>query len=70
MGCWTSYWYNDYLYCNELGWGRTRLTVNEPWWKQALTMDELNPQTNTKLISCQVSFTGGPKVRRRTARST
>ena len=62
LGCWNSYWYNDYLYCNELGWGSHTFTVNEPWWKQAMTMDELNPQTNTKLIRCQVSFTGGPKV--------
>ncbi len=60
LGCWTGYWYNDNLYCNELNWGQHVFTVNEPWWKQALNMTELNPQTATKLIRCQVSFTGGP----------
>ena len=60
VGCWTGYWFNDNLYCNEVQWGQHVFTVNEPWWKQALDMDELNPQTFTKLIRCQVSFTGGP----------
>jgi hypothetical protein len=61
LGCWTGYWYNDNLYCNELNWGQHVFTVNEPWWKQALNMDELNPQTATKLIRCSVTWTGGPK---------
>ena len=64
LGCWTGYWYNDNLYCNELNWGQHVFTVNEPWWKQALDMDELNPQTATKLIRCSVTFTGGPRGRR------
>ena len=59
-GCWTGYWYNDKLWCNELLYGAHVFTVDEPWWKQAMTFDELNPQTATKLIRCQVSFTGGP----------
>ncbi len=59
-GCWTGYWYNDKLFCNELLYGAHVFTVNEPWWKQAMTFGELNPQTATKLIRCQVSFTGGP----------
>jgi hypothetical protein len=65
LGCWTGYWYNDNLYCNELNWGQHVFTVNEPWWKQALDMDELNPQTNTKLIRCSVTYTGGPKRAKR-----
>ncbi|MDQ5840199.1 MAG: hypothetical protein M3537_03405, partial [Chloroflexota bacterium] len=64
-GCWTGYWYNDNLYCNELGWGQHVFTLNEPWWKQALNFTELNPQTATKLIRCSVSFTGGPARARR-----
>jgi hypothetical protein len=60
LGCWTGYWYNDYLYCNELQWGQHVFTVDEPWWPQAMNLDESNPQTITKLIRCQVSYTGGP----------
>ncbi len=59
-GCWTGYWYNDNLYCNELDYGLHIWTVNEPWWKQAITLDEQNPQTITKRMRCSVSFSGGP----------
>jgi len=59
-GCWTGYWWNDSLYCNELDYGLHIWTVNEPWWKQALTLDEQNPQTTTHLMRCSVSYTGGP----------
>ena len=60
-GCWTGYWYNDSLYCSELDWGMHVFTLNEPWWKQALNFDELNPQTNTKLIRCNVSVIERPE---------
>jgi hypothetical protein len=59
-GCWTGYWYNDSLYCNELDYGLHIWTVNEPWWKQSITLDEQNPQTITKRMRCSVSYTGGP----------
>jgi hypothetical protein len=58
LGCWTFYWYNDNLYCNDISWGLTVYTVNEPWWKQALTMEELNPQTTTYTFHCSVKLSG------------
>jgi hypothetical protein len=60
LGCWTFYWYNDNLYCNDLSWGMIVYTVNEPWWKQALTMNELNPQTTTFRFRCTASVSGPP----------
>jgi hypothetical protein len=59
-GCWTGYWYNDSLYCNELDYGLHIWTVNEPWWKQSISLDEQNPQTLTHRMRCSVSYTGGP----------
>ncbi len=69
-GCWTGYWYNDKLWCNELHYGAQVFTVDEPWWKQAMTFDELNSQTATKLIRCQVTYTGGPTKAKKAAKLT
>jgi hypothetical protein len=59
-GCWTGYWYNDNLYCSELDWGAHIFTVTDEWWKRAMDFDELNPQTNTKLIRCNASVSNVP----------
>ena len=67
-GCWTGYWYNDDLYCNEELFGLHVWTVNEPWWREAVTMGELNPQTMTRRMRCSVSVTGGPKRARKAGR--
>jgi hypothetical protein len=61
LGCWTGYWYNDNLYCNDLSWGLHIWTITEPWWKQALQMTNLNPQTTTFTFKCTVTVSGGPK---------
>jgi hypothetical protein len=58
LGCWTFYWFNDNLYCNDISWGVTVFTVNEPWWKQAIQVNELNPQTTTYGFTCSVSLSG------------
>jgi len=60
LGCWTFYWYNHNLYCNDISWGVTVFTVNEPWWRQGLVMNELNPQTTTYIPRCTISVSGGP----------
>ena len=59
-GCWTGYWCNDNLWSRtELDWGTHAFTLSDPWWKQALNMNELNPQTFTKLIRCNAKV--GPQ---------
>ncbi len=70
LGCWTFYWYNDNLYCNDISWGVTVYTVNEPWWRQALKMNELNPQTTTYTFKCTATVTGGPKKAKKAANAT
>jgi hypothetical protein len=70
LGCWTFYWYNDNLYCNDISWGLTVYTVNEPWWKQALKMDELNPQTTTYSFHCTVTVSGGPTKAKKAGKAT
>lgn len=69
-GCWTGYWWNDSLYCNELDYGLHVWTVNEPWWKQSITLDEQNPQTLTKRMRCSVSYTGGPTRAKKSGKVT
>lgn len=60
-GCWTGYWYNGYLYCQELAWGLHIWTTTEPFKQRALTFTELNPETTPNRFRCGVTVTGGPK---------
>jgi len=70
LGCWTFYWFNDNLYCNDISWGVTTFTVNEPWWKQALQANELNPQTTTYGFTCHVTVSGGPSRAKKAGNAT
>jgi hypothetical protein len=60
-GCWTGYWYNGYMYCQELAWGLHIWRTTEPFRDKALTFSMLNPETTPYRFRCGVSFTGGPK---------
>ncbi len=44
--------------------------MNEPWWKQSITLDEQNPQTITHRMRCSVSYTGGPKRAKKAGKVT
>jgi hypothetical protein len=60
-GCWTGYWYNGYMYCQELAWGLHVWTTTESFKQRAVTFTELNPETTPNRFRCTVSFSGGPK---------
>ena len=59
-GCWSAYWYNGSIFCNELSWGLHIFDVNVPFWDDTMTLEAHNAQTVTNFIRCEVSFTGGP----------
>jgi LVIVD repeat len=59
-GCWSAYWYNGTIFCNELSWGLHLFDVDLPFWDDTMTLPAHNAQTVTNFIRCRVSFTGGP----------
>lgn len=59
-GCWSAYWYNGSIFCNELSWGLHIFDVDLPFWDDTMTLEAHNAQTVTNFIRCEVSFTGGP----------
>ena len=59
-GLWTGYVYNGYQYGSELTWGFHVWRLNEPWWDDQLTLQEMNGQTNDAFIRCKMTSSGGP----------
>ena len=59
-GCWSAYWYNGSIFCNELSWGLHIFDVDLPFWNDTMTLPAHNAQTVTNFIRCQLSFRGGP----------
>jgi hypothetical protein len=59
-GCWSAYWYNGTIFCNELDWGLHLFDVDVPFWDDTMTLPAHNAQTVTNFIRCQVSVRGGP----------
>ncbi len=63
---WTSYWYNDYIYANDINRGLDVFSLNVPWRSQAWNLRRFNPQTQESLIRCRVTSHAGPlRARRR-----
>jgi hypothetical protein len=49
---WTSYWYNDFIFTNDINRGVDVLRLNVPWQTQAWNLSRFNPQTQEAIISC------------------
>ncbi|HEX2111841.1 MAG TPA: hypothetical protein VHF67_09830, partial [Gaiellaceae bacterium] len=52
---WTTYWYNDYVYANDIDRGFDVFTLDVPWRTNAWQLPRFNPQTQERVIRC-----GGP----------
>jgi hypothetical protein len=52
---WTTYWYNDYVYANDINRGFDVFTLDVPWRTNAWQLPRFNPQTQERVIRC-----GGP----------
>jgi hypothetical protein len=52
---WTTYWYNDYVYANDIARGFDVFTLDVPWRTNAWQLRRFNPQTQESVIRC-----GGP----------
>jgi hypothetical protein len=52
---WTTYWYNDYVYTNDINRGFDVFTLDVPWRTHAWQLARFNPQTMENVIRC-----GGP----------
>ncbi|MGH2653722.1 MAG: hypothetical protein ACRDHV_05150 [Actinomycetota bacterium] len=47
---WSSYWYNGYIYVNDIGRGLDTIAVNDARVENAVTLPYLNPQTQMDVI--------------------
>jgi hypothetical protein len=52
---WSTYWYNDYIYANDIARGFDTFTLDVPWRTNAWHLSRFNPQTQESVIRC-----GGP----------
>ena len=55
---WTSYWYNDFVYANDINRGFDVLRLDVPWRTAAWNLARFNPQTQERLIRCTVASHG------------
>ncbi len=55
---WTTYWYNDFMYTNDINRGVDVLRLDVPWQTQAFNLTRFNPQTQEGLIRCRVASHG------------
>ena len=63
---WTSYWYNDFVYANDINRGFDVFRLNTPWQAQAWSLPRFNPQTQENLIRCTARAHGAqPRANRR-----
>src|SRR5919108_471487 len=47
---WSSYWYNGFIYVNDIGRGLDTIAVNDARVEKAVTLPFLNPQTQIDVI--------------------
>ena len=64
-GAWSTHWYNDLIVESDILEGLNIWTLSEPWWRNALTLPYLNPQTATRRMTCRVSAAGSLRQNRR-----
>ncbi len=55
---WTTYWYNDFIFTNDINRGVDVLRLDVPWQTQAWNMTRFNPQTQEGLIRCRAASHG------------
>jgi hypothetical protein len=55
---WTTYWYNDYVFANDINRGFDVLSLNVPWRTRAWNLARFNPQTQENLMRCRVMSHG------------
>jgi hypothetical protein len=55
---WTTYWYNDYVYANDINRGFDVFTLDVPWRTQAWNLPRFNPQTQENLMRCRAAAHG------------
>ena len=62
---WTTYWYNDYVYANDINRGFDVFTLDVPWRTQAWNLARFNPQTQENLMRCRTMAHGSLRARQR-----